>query len=301
MLHRSSSRLATFMFAIAFALASCSAATESAYKAGDSAVSVAEADQANEVNQSSAATEGKVADSAAPNSPRVQPQLIKTATLDLDVETVEDTIEELTQILRQQQGDILDLNYEQSDAENMSQFASLQVRVPQANLDATLKKFGALGTIARQNITAEDVSDQLVDLDARLRNLRKAEESILKILDRAGSMNDVLTVSRELRTIRQEIEQIAAQQKNLQNRVAYSTINVQLEAIAPLVSTRDPLGNQFNETWQVATRSLQDFTVFMLRFLLWLLVWSPYWGIILLGIFFGMKWRKRANANDNAL
>lgn len=291
MSHRFASQFLSCSIAIALALASCSAAPESSYGAKESAISIAEADQANNAITTSS-------DNAAPGTPRVQPQLIKTATLELDVENIENAIENLTQILQRQQGDILDLNYEQSDAENAGQFASLQVRVPQRNLDTTLKKFGALGTITRQNVSAEDVSDQLVDLGARLRNLRQAEESILKILDRAGSMNDVLTVSRELRTVRQEIEQIAAQQNNLQNQVAYSTINVQLDAIAPIISSRDPLSEQFGETWQVATRSLQDFTVIMLRFLLWLLVWSPYWGIILLSLFFSIKWRKRSNPDN---
>lgn len=67
-----------------------------------------------------------------------------------------------------------------------------------------------MGTVENQMITAEDVSDQLVDVQARLRNLRKSEEMVLKIMERSGSVGDVLKAANELSTIRESIERIDA-------------------------------------------------------------------------------------------
>jgi len=130
--------------------------------------------------------------------------------------------------------------------------------------------------VQQQSRSAEDVSTQLVDYQARLRNLRRSEETVLKILDRSGNVGDVLKVAQELNTIRQSIEQISAQLSSLQNQVAYSTIDLYLEStIAPLPaqpSTQAQLAN----TWNSATQSIGKFTVDLMQLGLWLLVYSPY-------------------------
>lgn len=212
----------------------------------------------------------------APEVPRSQPQLVKTANLWITVESVEDSLQQITAIARQYQGDILGLQ-NQTPPDNYSRHtATLTLRVPQAKLDATLNAVGALGEVQSQSLVAEDVSTQLVDYQARLRNLQKTEEMLLEIMDRSGDMADVLKVAQELSTIRSSIEQIDAQLKDLQNRVAYSTVNISLEgAIAPTPPQR-PVENQLQETWKAATHSLGEFTTDLMQLGIWLLVYSPY-------------------------
>ncbi|MEM8637710.1 MAG: DUF4349 domain-containing protein [Cyanobacteria bacterium P01_G01_bin.54] len=295
MLRSFSSRLLGFTLTLGLALASCGGPPEVMTEATSEKAAVAEADQANFGPEGGEAGDAPAPD-APPDAQTVKPQLIKTASLVLEVESVAEAIADLGNILKQQQGDILELSHQQPDNSGGQEFASLQVRVPQARLEATLDAFSELGQVTSETISAQDVSDQLVDLGARLRNLRKAEESLLEILDRAGSMSDVLAVSQELRSVRQEIEQIDARRSDLQNRVAYSTITVQLDALVTTYPDRNPLGRQFGQTWQAATRSLQDFTVGFLRLLLWLLVWSPYWGGLMLLVFLVKKWRKQMSS-----
>ncbi|MEM6426455.1 MAG: DUF4349 domain-containing protein, partial [Cyanobacteria bacterium P01_D01_bin.128] len=200
--------------------------------------------------------------------------------LGLTVESVDDALTEISNILVIQQGDLLELQDEQRFDDNGFAYVTLRLRIPKDNLDATLKDLKALGTVEQQSISAEDVSNQLVDLDARLRNLRQSEESLLKIMDRSGSIEEVLQVSRELSTVRASVEQIDAQLKALQNRVAYSTINLQLIPAGgpqtPTISIAETLG----DTWQSAADSVGSLTVGLLRLGLWLLAYSPYWGAI---------------------
>ena len=127
--------------------------------------------------------------------PAGKPQLIKRTEIAVTLASVDNGIEQVASIVRRQQGDILELQDQRTSGDR--RHAYLRLRVPQAKLETTLAAIGELGTVDRRSITAE-VSNQLVDLKARLRNLRKSEESLLKIMERSGSVADVLEVAREL-------------------------------------------------------------------------------------------------------
>ncbi|MDX2214775.1 MAG: DUF4349 domain-containing protein [Oculatellaceae cyanobacterium bins.114] len=241
------------------------------------------------------AADGSVV-AAATEVPRSLPQLIKTAELSIVVDSVEKSIDAATAIAHQQRGDVLGLQDESPTGSR--QTAYMQLRVPQDKLEATINALAGLGTIQRQSITAEDVSTQLVDFQARLRNLQKTEEMLLDIMERSGSVGDVLKVAQEVSNVRNSIEQIDAQLKDLQNRVAYSTININLEgAIASTVPDRT-VATQLGETWQSSTQSLRELTVNLLQIGIWLMVYSPYW-LVIAGMIYGynrLKRRKQAIA-----
>lgn len=236
------------------------------------------------------ATENRVVTDA--GVPRSQPQLVKTGEITLTVDSVQQSLEKVTAIARQQRGDLLRLQNQSPDDPAIRHTALLQMRVPQQNLDATLKALAGLGTVQQQAIAAEDVASQLVDFQARLRNLRKTEATLLKIMDRSGSMNDVLKVAQELSNVRNSIEQVDAQVKDLQNRVAYSVITVNLQEAIATVPPQPALQNQVQETWEQATHSVGSFTVGLMKLGLWLLAYSPYWLALALGAIALRRWRR---------
>ncbi|MCZ0901313.1 DUF4349 domain-containing protein, partial [Microcoleus sp. HI-ES] len=145
-----------------------------------------------------------------------------------------------------------------------------------------LDTLAKLGTVENRSLTAEDVTDQLVDSEARLRNLRKSEEMVLKIMERSGSVGDVLKAAQELSNIRESIERIDAQLKSLRNQVAYSTISLTLEAAVSAQQTPEPsLGLRVQETWGKATHSVGELTLGLFGLGIWLLAYSPY--LLLIG------------------
>ncbi|NJL19815.1 MAG: DUF4349 domain-containing protein [Leptolyngbyaceae cyanobacterium SM1_3_5] len=234
---------------------------------GGAAPQMTEATAADAVQNTAAQTAATV--------PAPQPQLVRTANLDVRVESIETAIEQAQAIIRQQQGEVMNLQ-DQTPSPGSPHRATIRIRVPQTKLDAAIASLLELGTVQQQSLSAEDVSTQLVDYQARLRNLRRSEETVLKIMDRSGSVGDVLKVAQELNTIRQNIEQINAQLSSLQNQVAYSTIDLQLaSAIAP-VPDRPSTQTQLANTWNSATQSIGKFTLDLMQLGLWLLVYSPY-------------------------
>ncbi|MEP0884213.1 DUF4349 domain-containing protein [Trichocoleus sp. ST-U3] len=208
--------------------------------------------------------------------PRQRPQLIKNAELSVSVNSIEKSIEIASKIVKQQQGDLLGFQDQKPKDENARHTASMQIRVPQEQLETSLDFLAKLGTVQRRTLTAEDVTDQLVDNEARLRNLRKQESTLLKIMERSGSVGDVLKVANELSNVRQNIEQLDAQLKSLRSRVAYSTITLTLEEAVAGIPPARPLGSDVRETWNQATHSLGELTTSLIRLAIWLAVFSPF-------------------------
>lgn len=214
---------------------------------------------------------------AAAEVPKAAPQLIKNAGLTLIVNSIDKTMKEVSAIAQKQQGDILGFQDQKPKDSSQRHTASMRIRVPQSKLESTLDAFAKLGTVQKQTLTAEDVSNQLVDLDARLRNLRKSEELTLKIMERSGSIGDVLKASQQVNMIRDEIERIDAQLKKLRDQVAYSTILLNLEAaVSATPQTQPALSLRMQESWGKATHSVSEFTLGLLALLIWLLAFSPY-------------------------
>jgi Domain of unknown function (DUF4349) len=243
-------------------------------------------------------TEATAQSEVSPNSaPATVPKLIKKAALTLLVEITDDTTKKALAIIKQQQGYAIDFQDNRSQVTSGQQTVSMQIRIPQERLDDTIAQLKQLGTVKSESLTAEDVSDQLVDVEARLRNLRKQEEMVLKIMDRSGSVGEVLNVARELSNIRDSIERIDAQLKNLKTQVAYSTIYLNIEApVANAPSLERPVSLEFKETWKDATLSLKNVTVGILKLILWLLTFSPYIALIILGIYGVRRLKKRPDS-----
>ncbi|MEB3357237.1 MAG: DUF4349 domain-containing protein [Synechococcales bacterium] len=212
--------------------------------------------------------------------PQPLPQLVKRAELMIEVSAVEEAIDQAVAIARGAGGDLLGLSNQSPPNESVPQVASLEIRVPQARLETVLDQLSQLGQVEQQFLTAEDVSAQLVDYEARLRNLRKAEETVLGIMDRSGEISEVLQVAQELRNIRQSIEQIDGELASLRNRVNYSTITLSLEAKAAGTPSQITVITQLGDSWQGATRSMATFTVNLIQIGIWLLVYSPYWLLL---------------------
>ncbi len=277
-------------------LASCGAATEMSMsdefssQAQAPAETTAVAESAN-ILMDGEATEADISSPVEPPNDTVitagQTQLIKRAQLSLVVDSVDESLKSASQIIRTHQGDILDLQDNQIEAAQRT--AYLRIRVPQANLDPLLDALGGLGTVQQQGLSAEDVSTQIVDAQARLRNLRKSEESLLKIMERSGEISHVLEVSRELSRVREQIEQIDARVQNLQTQVRYSTVDLTLAAAVAAQPIGRPLGETISTTWRNATQSVGDLTVGLMQIGLWLLAYSPYLLVIAIASVVGYR------------
>lgn len=128
----------------------------------------------------------------------------------------------------------------QDDASRDSQpveIVTVQLRVPASHFDAALAEIRALGSRVRaEKQTGKDVTEEFIDLDARLRTQRALEAQFLEIMKRAEKVSDALEVQTQLAVVRTEIERVEGRRRFLENQAALSTINVTLQPPASLVS-----------------------------------------------------------------
>jgi len=106
--------------------------------------------------------------------------------------------------------------------------AVLAVKVPQGSMMAFMEDVSRMGRVAGKSISGTDLADRIIDLEARLRGAREAEAKLLELLDRAGSVDEVLSIMREVSRVRGEIEAMEAQLRNLETSISYAAITIEV-------------------------------------------------------------------------
>lgn len=106
--------------------------------------------------------------------------------------------------------------------------ARIVIRVPQEDFFNVLKEVRKVGKLVSENVRSEDVTEQYIDLEARLRNLKAEEEWLVKVMEKAENVQELLSVEKELWRVREEIEKIEGRLRYLEARVEYSTISVSI-------------------------------------------------------------------------
>ena len=164
---------------------------------------------------------------------------------------------------------------------NDNRQASMHLRVPSERFDETLDKLRSLGRVTRDHLSSEELTDQLVDLDARLTNSRATEKRLLQVLERrTGKVKEVLEVEREISRTRQNIERMEAQRQNMLLRVAMASVRLtlieeykaELESAVPGPLRR--LRNALVEGVSGFAGMLLGFVLFLTRWGLHLLFWA---------------------------
>ena len=114
---------------------------------------------------------------------------------------------------------------------------SLVVHVPVAREDEVRASLRAMGDVEHERETAQDMTEQRADLDARARNAREEEKRLLALLsDRTGNLADVIAVEKELASVRETIEKIDAEQRVMASQVDFAAVTVTLSARSAVAS-----------------------------------------------------------------
>ncbi|RZN43469.1 MAG: DUF4349 domain-containing protein [Methanophagales archaeon ANME-1-THS] len=124
----------------------------------------------------------------------------------------------------------------------------ITIRVPKDKFLSAIHELEQLGTVQSKQISGEDVTEEYIDLQARLNNSERQEKRLLEILEKADEVKDILEVERELERVRGEIERLTGRITYLENRVELATISVSLYEPEPITQSwgiRDALRTSF--------------------------------------------------------
>jgi len=168
----------------------------------------------------------KLAQAAPAALPR-GPMVIRTATLRIIVKEFGNVRPTVEAVVSQFGGFVDRLSVDADSANARSLTGSL--RVPSDRIGAALDRLRQLGQVVEDAQGSEDVTDQIVDLDARLASAHATEQRLTDLLkNRTGRLSDVLSVERELARVRLDIERLDAEKTNTTRRVTYATITIQI-------------------------------------------------------------------------
>jgi hypothetical protein len=156
-------------------------------------------------------------------TPSVQRQVVRTANLSLRVD-----------VFTQASGRVRDLagsvggHVEQESLTTDS--GSLTLRVPAEKLDTVLERLAEVGSIEHRGIQTQDVTEQFVDVDARIAAQRASVARVRALLDRAGDITEIVRVEQELTRRQADLDSLVRRRDTLAGQTALSTVNVSLAA-----------------------------------------------------------------------
>jgi hypothetical protein len=178
---------------------------------------------------------------------------------------------------------------------------TVTICVPISAFSTTMGMLESLGKVIEKRVSADDVTEEFVDVEARTRNLKATEERLRDHLTRTGKLEDIVKVEGEITRVREQIERFEGRMRFLEHRVAYSTIQVTIQespAAEPILADTFSAAQVFSQ----AARSLVALGQALLVKGIWVLVWTPVWLPLALASTWGLRryWRGPASHRHRA-
>ncbi|NGP62307.1 DUF4349 domain-containing protein [Paenibacillus thiaminolyticus] len=195
-------------------------------------------------------------------------KLIYEANIRMEVKSYEAAKQRLQQLVERSNGYVLQFSDQESESERGGAFV---IKVPAAGFTAFLDELGTWEALDyHREYSANDVTEEYVDLEARLTARRAMEARLLAFMEKATSADDLVQFSSELGSVQSDIEQIVGRKRYLDNHVAMSTVNMRLyqPVNAPVVQglthafgTR--MANTLVQSWETLVQFVQVVILFL--------------------------------------
>jgi len=152
-------------------------------------------------------------------------QIIKTANLRFESKNLDETHAKIMELTNSLKGFV---GTDNSGKNYNEHYRNLSIRIPSENFQAFIDGVSeGVSYFDRKDISRRDVTEEFVDLEARLKAKRELENRYLELLSQARNVKEMLEIERELSTIREEIEAKQGRLNYLKDKVSLSTINIQ--------------------------------------------------------------------------
>ena len=168
------------------------------------------------------------------------------------------------------------------------------LRIPTQGMDSFAQEIGKIGTVTRRTQDSQDITDAYYDVEARLQAKKTQYSRILALMEKSGSLSDLLQLEKELAEIQTEIDQLTGQQQRYDKQVDYATITVQLWQTALSQTGNTPFGSQ-------ALKALQDSCAVALTIvkgigiaIIWLLPYLIIAAVVIAIVLFVTRKKRRA-------
>jgi hypothetical protein len=235
-------------------------------------------------SEKSVSDEGAVRQSIIPSEEIQEQKIIKTARLVYETRDIEGTHAKILKLAEKYEGLI---QHDNSGKSYNRIYRNIVVRIPSESFQTFIDGISeGVSYFDQKEISREDVSEEFVDLEARLKAKRELEKRYLELLKQAKNVKEMLEIERELSNIREEIEAKQGRLQFLQNRVSMSTVNIEFYKLTSETGITQSYG-------QKMINSLKGGWDGISMFFLGILYLWPLIVIILIGVFVLLKIIKR--------
>ncbi|WP_310994261.1 DUF4349 domain-containing protein [Aequorivita marina] len=225
-----------------------------------------------------------------PSPPKAKQKIIKTARLVFETEEIDATYKKIIQLASQYKGLIQSDN---SGKDYSRVYKNLTVRIPTESFQAFINSVSeGVAYFDQRDISRQDVSEEFVDLNARLKAKRILEDRYLELLKKANNVKEMLQIERELSNIREEIEAKQGRLQYLQNQVSMSTVTIEFYKTTAETGITQSYGQKMKNAMQGGWNGVSVFFLGILY--LWPLFLFAGIVVIFLRIFL-KKRKKRKN------
>jgi len=224
-------------------------------------------------------------------------KIITTVSLSMQTKEFVDTTNKLTNLIGKYKGYIENSNISHNNYYNSTRlkYAEYTIRIPRENLSHFTLDLKGIGNIISENTSKVDITKQYRDTESRLKILEVKEERILALLNKAEKMEDIITLENQLSSIIYDKESLTANILDMDDKVDYSSLYLNIEEVAKLTS-EESIKTSF---WDKIVNAVKDSTYFFTSniqgFIIWLIYFIPYGlilGVIAFIVFKFLKKRK---------
>ena len=204
-------------------------------------------------------------------------KIIKNGNLNFEVTELEISKSKVDELITSSNGYYENELFQSNDYRNTY---SLKIRVPNIKFDSLIWNFeNGIGTLKSKNINALDVSEEYVDLNIRLENKLAYLNQYQTILKKAKTIKEILNVQEKIRKIEEEIESKKGRIKYLDDKVNFSTINLELYQSITQSNNKPSFGKRISKAFNKGSKGFVSFVIGLINFWPFLLII----GLIFLG------------------
>jgi tetrahydromethanopterin S-methyltransferase subunit B len=204
--------------------------------------------------------------------------IVRSGNISLVAEDVNQAMQAITQLATGYNGYVVSSSVS-GEEEGMRGW--IAIRVPDDKFDQAMAEIRGLAVrVEEESTSSQDVTEEYIDLEARLANAEATEQEFLALLDKAEDVDDILKIYNSLSQVRQEIEQIKGRMQYLERTSSMSLISVSLR---PEFDEKPPVPPGWNALaiFKSAARGLVITGQVLGTIAIWLLIFIPIWGTIL--------------------
>ena len=234
------------------------------------------------------------ADQSQPAPVVVERKIIRNAELNLETDAPAEALQKITQIAESNGGFVVESTQSSSDVKTTTRdTVTMTIRVPSAKFNETLEEIRKTGNrVIVETVKGQDVTEEFIDIEARLKAKKALEEQFLEIMKRANSVDEALNIQRQIADVRGEIEQIEGRKRFLENQSALSTIKVKLQSPTAFAANSSGVFFQLSQSLSKGFDAALSFILFFVTAIVALL---PFFILIVLPIYLLVRYLLKKN------